>query len=84
MAVGVQRDGDTGVAEPLADHLLRRAVRRLQAGVDITVMAPWLGHEDTATTHLYVEADLAMKQSALDRIDDPGGKPTRFTPPTIS
>ena len=34
----------------------------LQAGVDLTVIALWLGHESTATTHMYVEADLAMKE----------------------
>ncbi len=50
----------------------------LQSGVDITVIALWLGHEDTATTHMYVEADLAMKEAALRRIDDPGRKPVRF------
>jgi site-specific recombinase XerD len=37
----------------------------LQAGVDITVIALWLGHENPATTHMYVEADLAMKEHAL-------------------
>ena len=56
----------------------------LQSGVDITVIALWLGHEDTATTHRYVEADLAMKKAALDRVDDPGGEPggepARFAP----
>jgi len=50
----------------------------LQAGVDITVIAMWLGHADIATTHLYVEADLAMKEEALRRIDDPSPKPLRF------
>ena len=39
----------------------------LQAGVDLTVIALWLGHESTATTHMYVEADLAMKERALAR-----------------
>jgi site-specific recombinase XerD len=37
----------------------------LQSGVDITTIALWLGHEDPATTHGYIEADLAMKESAL-------------------
>ena len=35
----------------------------LRSRVDITVIALWLGHEDTVTTHQYVEADLAMKPS---------------------
>jgi integrase/recombinase XerD len=50
----------------------------LQSGVDITVIALWLGHEDTATTHLYVEADLAMKEAALKRVEDPGPEPVSF------
>ena len=61
-------------------HTLRHttAMHLLHSGVDITVIALWLGHEDTATTHLYVEADLAMKENALQRIADPGQKPVRF------
>ncbi|MAG57041.1 MAG: integrase [Planctomycetes bacterium] len=64
----------------ISPHTVRHttAMHLLQSGVDITVIALWLGHEDTATTHLYVEADLAMKEAALRRIDDPGGKPVRF------
>ena len=38
----------------------------------------WLGHEDTATTHQYIEADLAMKEAALRRMDAPSSKPARF------
>lgn len=41
------------------------AMHLLQAGVDITVIALWLGHESPVTTHGYVEADLAMKERAL-------------------
>lgn len=64
-------------------HTLRHttAMHLLQSGVDITVIALWLGHQDTATTHLYIEADLAMKEAALSRIDRHCGKPTRFKPP---
>jgi integrase len=40
----------------------------LQSGVDITVIALWLGHESPAATHMYVEADLTMKQRALSRL----------------
>jgi integrase len=50
----------------------------LQSGVDITVIALWLGHEDPATTHLYVEADLAMKEAALRRLEEPSTRPVRF------
>ena len=46
----------------------------LQAGVDITVIALWLGHERPVTTHGYIEADLAMKERALATIGPPETK----------
>jgi integrase/recombinase XerD len=52
----------------------------LQSGVDITVIALWLGHENPATTHLYVEADLAMKERALQAVQSPRIKQTRYRP----
>jgi len=52
----------------------------LQAGVDITVIALWLGHENPATTHMYVEADLAMKERALQAVQSPRLKQTRYRP----
>jgi integrase/recombinase XerD len=39
----------------------------LQSGVDIAIIALWLGHESIETTHGYVEADLASKQKALEK-----------------
>jgi integrase/recombinase XerD len=53
----------------------------LQSGVDITVIALWLGHEDTATTHIYLEADLAMKKAALKRLHEPALKPLTYKAP---
>ena len=55
-------------------------MRMLQAGVDITVIALWLGHENPATTHMYVEADLAMKERALQTLQPPHIKQTRYRP----
>ena len=52
----------------------------LHSGVDITVIALWLGHESTATTHMYVEADLAMKKRAIDKITMPVAKHRKFKP----
>ena len=52
----------------------------LQAGVDITLIAVWLGHENPATTHMYVEADLAMKERALNAVQPPNTKQTRYKP----
>ena len=56
------------------------AMHMLQAGVDITVIALWLGHENPATTHMYVEADLAMKERALQAVQPPHVKQTRYRP----
>jgi integrase/recombinase XerD len=64
----------------ISPHTVRHAtaMHLLQSGVDITVIAMWLGHEDTATTHQYIEADIAMKEAALRRMDAPSSKPVRF------
>jgi len=50
----------------------------LQSGVDITVIALWLGHESPSTTHIYVEADLAMKERALNAVQSPRLKQKRY------
>jgi site-specific recombinase XerD len=42
----------------------------LQSGVDVTVIAMWLGHENLATTHMYMEADLTMKERALAKLQE--------------
>ncbi len=56
------------------------AMHLLQAGVDITVIALWLGHESIETTHLYIEANLAMKNQALSKLEDIPTKQPRFRP----
>ena len=56
------------------------AMHLLQAGVDLTVIALWLGHESPVTTHGYIEADLAMKERALASIAPPEIKHTRYQP----
>ena len=66
----------------VSPHSIRHstAMHMLQAGVDITLIALWLGHENLATTHMYVEADLAMKEKALNAIQPPHTKQTRYQP----
>jgi site-specific recombinase XerD len=63
-------------------HLIRHsiAMHLLQAGVDITVIALWLGHESPVTTHRYVEADLTMKERALQTLAAPSHAPPRYRP----
>jgi site-specific recombinase XerD len=67
---------------PISPHIVRHttAMHMLQSGVDITVIALWLGHESPATTHMYVEADLAMKERALKALQSPNVKRSRFRP----
>lgn len=66
----------------VSPHTVRHttAMHLLQSGVDITVIALWLGHESTATTHMYVEADLAMKERALAKLREPDGISNRYRP----
>jgi site-specific recombinase XerD len=63
-------------------HVIRHttAMHMLQSDVDITLIALWLGHETIATTHLYIEADLAMKERALKKLQEPETKGTRYRP----
>ena len=69
-------------AKTVTPHVLRHtaAMRLLHAGVDTTVIALWLGHEQIQTTQIYLRADLAIKQKALDRTTPPATKPGRYQP----
>jgi len=55
-------------AKTITPHVLRHtaAMRLLHAGVDTTVIALWLGHEQVETTQMYLHADLALKERELD------------------
>lgn len=66
----------------VSPHTVRHttAMHLLQGGVDITVIALWLGHESPTTTHLYVEADLQMKERALAKIQPSNAGPGRYKP----
>lgn len=64
-------------------HALRHtaAMNLLAVGVDISVIALWLGHSDTHSTDAYLHADMAIKQAAIDRTRPPGVKPGTYKPP---
>ena len=64
-------------------HVLRHtaAMRLLHAGVDTSVIALWLGHEQVETTQVYLHADLALKERALARTTPPHTTPGRYRPP---
>jgi len=53
----------------------------LQAGVDTTVIALWLGHAGVRSTDAYVHADMTIKEQALARVQQPGTTPGRYRPP---
>ena len=67
----------------ISPHTIRHtcAMHLLQSGVDLAVIALWLGDADPATTHQYLEADLATKEAALRRLDSPQQPTTRYRPP---
>lgn len=66
----------------MSPHVLRHtaAMELLQAGVDRSVIALWLGHESIETTQIYLDANLALKEAALARIPPLGGKAGRYRP----
>ncbi len=66
----------------ISPHTLRHstAMHLLQSGTDLAVIALWLGHSSPAVTHQYLEADLATKEAALQRLTGPSPTPTRFRP----
>jgi len=66
----------------VSPHVLRHsaAMRLLAAGVDTSVIALWLGHENVATTQIYIHADLALKEKALARTAPQHAAPGRYQP----
>lgn len=80
-------EGATAVCPSLAHkrvtmHVLRHsaAMRLLQAGIDTSVIALWLGHEQIETTQIYLHADLGIKERALAKTAPIETKPGRFRP----
>jgi site-specific recombinase XerD len=63
-------------------HTLRHTAAMFlrEAGVDISVIALWLGHESITSTQIYMHADLAVKQRALDRTIPARIAPNRYHP----
>jgi len=70
------------VAKKLTPHVLRHtsAMSLLRAGVDVAVIALWLGHADTRSTQSYLHADMSIKERALARTTPVSVKPGRFRP----
>ena len=67
----------------VSPHSLRHsaAMELLQAGVECSVIALWLGHESVDTTQVYLHAHLALKEAALAKLRSYDGETAaRFRP----
>jgi integrase/recombinase XerD len=64
----------------VSPHVLRHtaAMELLQAGIDTSVIALWLGHESIETTHIYLKADMTMKEAALNKTAPHSESPVRY------
>ncbi|WP_232444026.1 tyrosine-type recombinase/integrase [Burkholderia ubonensis] len=58
------------IGKRISPHVVRHstAMHLLQSGVDISLIDLWLEHESIETTHVYIDADLATKQRALEKL----------------
>jgi site-specific recombinase XerD len=66
----------------ISPHIIRHttAMHLLQSGVDLSVIAMWLGHETTQTTHQYLDADLESKKRALACLKSPRVRRSSHSP----
>lgn len=80
LATRAQARCPTLATKRVSPHVIRHstAMHLLQAGVDLATIALWLGHERLETTHLYLEADLEMKERALQHLLPLGPPARRF------
>ena len=63
-------------------HVLRHtaAMELLQAGIDRSLIAIWLGHESVETTQIYLDANLTLKEEILAKTQPIKSKPARYKP----
>lgn len=66
----------------VSPHVLRHstAMSLRQAGVDLSVIALWLGHESVETTQIYLDADLALKEKIVEKTALARGRSGRYRP----
>ena len=71
------------IPKTVTPHTLRHAAAMdlLRRGVDLTVIALWLGHESSETTQIYLHADMQLKERALAHATSSGLAPERYRPP---
>ena len=66
----------------ITPHTFRHsaAMNLLQAGVDISTIAIWLGHESIETTHKYMVADIETKRKAMEKLEEPANGTFNYKP----
>lgn len=66
----------------VSPHVARHtaAMELLQAGVDLSVIALWLGHESIETTQKYLQANITLKEAALAKTVPLNTRVRRFRP----
>ncbi len=81
-AAGAQTKCPSLAGRAVTPHVLRHtcAMRLLEVGVDTSVIALWLGHEMVETTQIYLQANLAIKERALQRTAPLHAPPGRYRP----
>jgi site-specific recombinase XerD len=81
-AKSAARSCETLRKKRVTPHVLRHttAMELLQAGVDRSVIALWLGHESVETTQIYLAANLAIKEDALKKTSPLNAPVGRFKP----
>jgi len=82
-AATAARDCPSLLGKPVHPHVLRHscAMSLLQAGVDTSVIALWLGHAGVRSTDAYVHADISIKEKALALTTPTSASPGRYRPP---
>jgi integrase/recombinase XerD len=81
VAVATKRCPSLG-QKRVTPHVLRHtaAMELMQAGVDRSMIALWLGHESVETTQIYLDANLAIKEEILAKATPINGKAGRYRP----
>ena len=80
--IAARRNCPSLLGKHVTMHTMRHtcAMRLLQAGTDIAVIALWLGHEQIATANINLHADMSQKERAIARVTPPGTAPGRYQP----
>jgi len=82
-AASARKRSPTSAKKRITPHVLRHttAMEMLQAGIDRSLIAIWLGHSSVETTQIYLDANLAMKQKVLAKTQPVNGRaPRRYKP----